>query len=124
MNARPSSIKTAARLRNPRPPVPFAGGCEPANEPFKSKARLAVPVWAHDMSGNPDMQQSIRNAHDSHFPHQPGDSHEPEKGSGDSYGSVLLDAGSHTPHRPGDNHEPEKGRGDTDGAVLHDVVMN
>lgn len=45
-----------------------------------------MPVWAHDMSGNADMQQSILNAHDSHFPHQRGDSHEPEEGSGDATG--------------------------------------
>lgn len=85
---------------------------------------LAAPTWAHDMSDNPDMQQSILNVHDSHFPHQPGDSHEPEKGTGDSYGTVLLDAGSHTPHQPGDTHAPEKGHGDTYGSVLHDVGVN
>lgn len=87
-------------------------------------ALLAAPVWAHDMNGNPDMQQSILNVHDSHFPHRAGDSHEPENGTGDSYGSVLLDVGSHTPHQPGDNHEPEKGHGDAYGSVLHDVLVN
>lgn len=85
---------------------------------------LAVPAWAHDMSGNPDTEQSILNVHDSHFPHQPGDSHAPAMGSGDNYGSILLDQGSHTPHRAGDSHAPEKGDGDMYGSVLYDLAKN
>ncbi|MFO7696456.1 MAG: hypothetical protein R6X16_04785 [Anaerolineae bacterium] len=90
---------------------------------FTTLALLVAPAWAHDQSGNPDLKQGITNVHDSHFPHVAGDSHEPERGSGDLYGSLLLDlqAGeTHVPHKAGDSHAPEKGSGDTYGSVLKD----
>ena len=86
-------------------------------------AFLVAPAWAYHQDGNPDMEQSILNVHEMHFPHVDGDSHGPERGAGDFYGSILLDvyAGeSHVPHRSGDNHAPEKGSGDTYGSVLND----
>ena len=87
---------------------------------------LALPVtpaWASHQNSTPDLQQGITNVHDSHFPHAAVDSHEPERGTGDIYGSLLLDlqAGeSHVPHQAGDSHAPEKGSGDTYGSVLND----
>lgn len=86
-------------------------------------AMLATPAWAYHQNSNLDLQQSITNLHDNHFPHVAGDSHEPERGTGDIYGAVLLDlqAGEkHVPHKPGDSHAPEKGSGDTYGSVLND----
>ena len=80
-----------------------------------------APAFAHDMDNSPDTKQSVLNVHDSHFPHKPGDSHAPAKGSGDAYGSVLQDKGTHTPHTQGDSHAPEKGQGDTYGSVLHNI---
>ena len=47
-------------------------------------ALLVTPAWAYHQNSTPDLQQSITNVHDSHFPHVAGDSHEPERGSGDS----------------------------------------
>ncbi len=91
---------------------------------FAALALLASPVWAHDLDNNPDLSQSITNVHAPHFPHIKGDSHGPERGEGDLYGSILLDvqAGErHVPHTPGDSHEPEKGDGDTYGSVLNDL---
>lgn len=72
---------------------------------FTTLALLVAPAWADDKSGNPDLKQGITNVHDTHFPHVAGDSHEPEKGSGDSYGSVLLDdqPSGHVPHKKGGN---------------------
>ncbi len=87
-------------------------------------ALLVTPALAHDLDGNPDRKQGILNVHDSHFPHAADDSHAPAKGSGDSYGSVLLDKGSHTPHKTGDSHDPEMGKGDSYGSVLLDVPRN
>lgn len=58
---------------------------------FITLALLVAPALADDKSGNPDLKQGITNVHGSHFPHVAGDSHEPERGSGDSYGSILLD---------------------------------
>ena len=86
-------------------------------------ALLVTPAWAYHQNSTPDLQQSITNVHDSHFPHAAGDSHEPERGVGDVYGSVLLDfqAGeAHVPHKAGDSHAPEKGNGNTYGSVLND----
>ena len=86
-------------------------------------ALLVTPAWATHQNSTPDLQQSITNVHDSHFPHVAGDSHEPERGSGDLYGSLLLDlqAGeTHVPHKAGDSHVPEKGSGNTYGSVLND----
>ncbi|MEQ1667615.1 MAG: hypothetical protein ABL868_04090 [Sulfuriferula sp.] len=88
---------------------------------FATLALLAAPVWAHDQDKNPDQKQSITNEHGSHTPHKPGDSHAPEKGSGDSYGSILKNKESHTPHKPGDTHAPEKGEGDAYGQVYKDM---
>lgn len=84
-------------------------------------ALLVFPAWAGHQDSSSDQKQGILNIHDSHFPHKPGDSHEPTKGVGDAYGSVLLDKGSHTPHKAGDTHEPEKGQGDSYGSVLKGV---
>lgn len=89
--------------------------------PFAVLAFAATSALANHSDGNPELQQSILNVHDSHFPHKAGDSHEPAKGSGNTYGSVLLDQGTHTPHTAGDSHEPEKGQGDTYGSALHDL---
>ena len=58
---------------------------------FTTLALLASPAWASHQDNNPDLKQGITNVHESHFPHVAGDSHEPERGRGDSYGSVLLD---------------------------------
>jgi hypothetical protein len=89
---------------------------------FTTLALLVAPVWANHQDNNSDLKQSIINVHESHFPHVDGDSHDAERGSGDNYGSILLDmqAGeNHVPHTPGDSHEPEKGDGDTYGSVLY-----
>ena len=86
-------------------------------------ALLVTPAWAYHQNSNPDLRQSITNVHESHFPHADGDSHEPERGTGDIYGSLLLDlkAGeTHVPHKAGDSHAPEKGSGNTYGSVLND----
>lgn len=90
---------------------------------FTTLALLVAPAWASNQDSNPDLKQGITNVHGSHFPHAAGDSHEPERGTGDIYGSVLLDlqAGeTHVPHKAGDSHAPEKGSGDTYGSVLND----
>ena len=90
---------------------------------FTALALLASPVLAHDLDGT-DMEQSITNVHADHFPHVDGDSHEAEKGEGDTYGSILfdLDAGAgHVPHTPGDSHEAGEGVGDTYGSILPGV---
>lgn len=88
---------------------------------FTTLALLASPVWAAHQDGNPDLNQGITNVHANHFPHVAGDSHEMERGDGETYGLVLLDiqAGEqHVPHKPGDTHAPEKGVGDAYGSVL------
>ena len=68
---------------------------------FTALALLVTPVWAYHQDSNPDLKQSITNVHENHFPlfdiqageqhvpHKPGDTHVPEKGNGDTYGSVL-----------------------------------
>lgn len=85
-------------------------------------ALLASPTWAKHLDDNPDVQQSILNVHDGHYPHAASDTgHGPAKGSGDTYGSVHLDLGSHFPHQPGDRHDPEAGKGDNYGSVLLDI---
>ncbi len=87
---------------------------------FTTLALLIAPAWASDQNSNPDLKPGITNVHGSHFPHVSGDSHEPERGSGDAYGSVLsgIQAGEqHVPHTPGDTHAPEKGMGDAYGSV-------
>lgn len=88
---------------------------------FTTLALLAAPVWAAHQDSNPDLKQSITNKHTNHFPHVAGDSHQPERGKGEAYGSIFLDiqAGEqHVPHKPGDAHAPEKGVGDAYGSVL------
>lgn len=88
---------------------------------FTTLALLVAPAWAYHQDSYLDLNQSITNVHESHFPHMAGDSHGPERGGGDDYGSILLDvqAGeTHVPHKPGDDHAPEKGSGDTYGSVL------
>lgn len=80
-------------------------------------ALLATPAWAGHLDGNAEVERSILNVHAVHFPHAQGDSHEPERGRGASYGSILLDRDSHTPHTASDNHAPEKGTGDDYGSV-------
>jgi hypothetical protein len=72
---------------------------------FTTLALLVAPAWASDQNSNPDLKLGITNVHDTHFPHVSGDSHEPERGSGDSYGSVLLDdePSGHAPHKRGDD---------------------
>lgn len=72
---------------------------------FTTLALLVAPAWAYHQDSNPDLQQSITNVHDTHFPHVTGDSHGPERGRGDNYGSVLLDdqPGGHVPHEQGDD---------------------
>ncbi len=71
---------------------------------FTALVLLVAPAWASDQDSNSDLEQGITNVHDTHFPHVTGDSHGPERGSGDSYGSVLLDpqATGHVPHKRGD----------------------
>ena len=71
---------------------------------FTTLALLVAPAWASDQNSNPDLKQGITNVHSSHFPHVSGDSHAPERGSGDSYGSILLDdqPSGHVPHKRGD----------------------
>jgi hypothetical protein len=89
---------------------------------FTTLALLAAPAWAYHLDNNPDLKQGISNVHDSHFPHVAGDRHEPARGSGDSYGSILLDlqAGErHVPHTPGDSHAASNGIGDSYGSVLN-----
>ena len=84
-------------------------------------ALLATPAWANHFNSNPDMEQSILNVHAAPFPHQSGATHEPERGSGDTYGSILLDVNkeSHTPHpRVSHSHAPEQGKGDLYGSIL------
>lgn len=83
---------------------------------FITLALLASPAWAYHQDSDPELKQGVTNVHGSHFPHVDGDSHEPARGSGDTYGSILLDAQAgepHVPHTPGDSHAPSKGRGDT-----------
>lgn len=90
---------------------------------FATLTLMVAPAWAYHQDSNPDLRQSITNVHESHFPHVAGDSHEPDRGSGEMYGSILLDvqAGApHVPHKPGDSHEPDKGSGETYGSVLND----
>jgi hypothetical protein len=72
---------------------------------FTTLALLVAPAWAYHQDSTPDLQQGITNVHENHFPHVAGDSHEPEIGRGDSYGSVLLDdqASGHVPHEQGDS---------------------
>lgn len=72
---------------------------------FTTLALLVAPAWAYHQDNNPDLKQSITNVHENHFPHVTGDSHEPERGSGDNYGSVLLDdqPSGHVPHKQGDD---------------------
>ncbi|HWR76063.1 MAG TPA: hypothetical protein VN283_02485 [Thiobacillus sp.] len=72
---------------------------------FTTLALLVAPAWAYHQDSNPDLKQSITNVHESHFPHVTADSHKPERGSGDSYGSVVLDdpASGHVPHKRGDS---------------------
>jgi hypothetical protein len=87
---------------------------------FTALVLLAAPVWAYHQDSDPDLKQGITNVHGGHFPHVTGDSHEPERGRGDTYGSLLSDiqAGEqHVPHKPGDTHAPEKGVGDDYGSV-------
>ncbi|GEM_PF-1619126 len=85
-------------------------------------ALLASPAWAKHFDGDPKLESSILNVHADHWPHRAGDSHEPGRGSGERYGSILLylDA-DHVPHAAGDSHAPEKGSGDTYGSVLEDL---
>lgn len=87
-------------------------------------AIAAAPVFAHDWDGNPDMAQSILNDHSSGFVGTGFSPAKLERGSGDTYGWIVLDvqAGeSHVPHKSADGHGPEKGFGDTYGSVLNDL---
>ncbi|MDP1645366.1 MAG: hypothetical protein Q8L71_07665 [Thiobacillus sp.] len=89
---------------------------------FITLALLAAPAWAYHQDSDPDLKQSITNVHENHFPHIAGDSHDPERGDGDMYGSILLDiqAGErHVPHKSGDNHSSEEGSGDFYRSVLN-----
>lgn len=73
---------------------------------------------AHDWDGNPDMQQSILNDHASGFVGTSFSAAKPERGSGDVYGWVVLDA------QAGDVRASagrEKGSGDTYGSILNDL---
>ena len=88
---------------------------------FLAAAILAIatsPVFAHDWDGNPDMAQSILNDHNSGFV---GTSFSPaklERGTGDIYGWIVLDvqAGDIRP-----SAGPEKGFGDSYGSILNDL---
>ena len=80
---------------------------------------LAVsPAFASNWYGVPDMEQSILNVHASGFVGTGFSSGKVERGTGDTYGSILLDvkAGDIRP-----SAGPEKGQGDTYGSVLHDL---
>lgn len=85
-------------------------------------ALASSPVVAHDWGGNPDMQQSILNDHPSDFVGTSLAFPELERGSGDTYGWIVLDVqagASHVPHKSGDRHGPETGFGDTYGSVIN-----
>lgn len=86
-------------------------------------AFAATSAFANDWDGNPDVAQSIINDHSSGFVgtgYAPG---KVERGTGDTYGWIVLDVqagASHVPHKSGDNHAAEKGFGDAYGSVLFD----
>lgn len=86
-------------------------------------AFAATSAFANNWDDNPDMQQSILNDHASGFVgtgYAPG---QLERGTGDTYGWIVLDvqAGeSHVPHMDGDSHGPEKGFGNAYGSILND----
>ncbi len=88
---------------------------------------LAAPsAFARHWDGNIDLQQSVLNDHASAYVGTSFSPGEVERGSGETYGWIVLDvqAGEqHTPHQAGDGygHGPEKGVGDGYGSVLNDL---
>ncbi|MCP5277918.1 MAG: hypothetical protein H6935_06075 [Thiobacillus sp.] len=82
-------------------------------------ALLTSSVFAGQWDGNPDMGQSILNdITSSGFVGTSFSSAKSERGSGDVYGWVVLDA------QAGDvraSAGPEKGSGDTYGSILNDL---
>ena len=81
-------------------------------------AFAATSVFANDWDGNPDMRQSILNDHSSGYVGTGFSSGNLERGSGDTFGWAVLDvqAGDIRP-----SAGPEKGFGDTYGSVLNDL---
>lgn len=81
-------------------------------------ALAAAPAFAVDFDGNPDNEQSILNDHGNRG--YVGTSFSApskiERGTGDLYGSILLDVGA----RPS-SAGAEKGQGDWYGSVLNDL---
>ncbi|KVW94208.1 hypothetical protein [Thiobacillus denitrificans] len=81
---------------------------------FTTLVLLVAPAWAYHQDNDPDQKQSITNVHASHFPHVEGDRHDPERGEGDAYGSILLNiqAGERLfPTSPAIAMRPAKGMG-------------
>lgn len=82
-------------------------------------ALATTSVFAGQWDDNPDMKQSILNdITSSGFVGTSFSSAKPERGSGDAYGWVVLDA------QAGDvraSAGPEKGSGDSYGSILNDL---
>jgi len=82
-------------------------------------ALAASPVFAGQWDGSPDMKQSILNdITSSGFVGTSFSTAKPERGSGDVYGWVVLDA------QAGDVRASagrEKGQGDAYGSILNDL---
>ena len=81
-------------------------------------ALAASPVFAHDWDDNAEMRQSILNDHSSGYVGTSFSSARLERGSGDTYGWIVLDARAGI-SRP--SAGPEKGYGDAYGSVLNDL---
>lgn len=82
-------------------------------------AIVASPGFAHDWDGNPEMAQSILNDHDSGFVGTGFSPAKLERGTGDTYGWAVLDAQAGD-IRP--SAGPEKGFGDSYGSILNDLA--
>ncbi|MBI5330453.1 MAG: hypothetical protein HZB71_07565 [Betaproteobacteria bacterium] len=85
--------------------------------PFAVLAFAATSAFANDWDSNPDMRQSILNDHAGGFVGTAFSPAKLERGSGGTYGWVILDvqAGNIKP-----SAGPEKGDVDTYGSVLND----
>lgn len=82
-------------------------------------ALAASPVFAGPWDGNPDMDQSILNdATSSGFVGTSFSSAKPERGSGDLYGWVVLDAQAGNVRASAGR---EKGMNDNYGSILNDL---
>jgi hypothetical protein len=83
---------------------------------FAVLAFAATSAFAHNWDDNPDLRQSILNDHSSGFVGTGYSAAKLERGTGDAYGWIVLDvqAGDIKP-----SAGPEKGYGDTYGSVLN-----